>query len=396
MGSGKELTVCHVITRLDKGGSAESTHITVVGLDKRRYHVVLIKGLGLEFAMSHLENESVTRDLQFAEDAGVKIITLPELVREIRPLQDLIAGIKLYRLFRHLRPDIVHTHTSKAGVLGRWAAFFAGVPRIIHTPHGHVFWGYFGKIRTRFYILVERLTTMFTDWIVALTDKEGADYIRYKVAPAEKVITIHSGVDLEKMGTTSVHSEKVRSALEIGENQVVVGTIGRLTSIKGHKYLVEAAQKIVASVSQVVFLIVGDGSLRKALEDQVKQLSLSSYFRFTGWRPDIPEMLSIMDIFVLPSLNEGMGRVLVEAMAVGKPVVGSNVGGIPTLISHGQNGLVVMPRDAEDLARALTELIKDQSLRERFGNSGRTMAKAFGVKAMVDKIEMLYQQVGIR
>jgi len=125
MDSGKELTVCHVITRLDKGGSAESTHLTVVGLDKRRYNVVLIKGLGLESAMSHLENEGVTRDLQFAEDAGIKIITLPELVREVHLLQDVMAGIKLYRLFRRLRPDIVHTHTSKAGMLGRWAAFFA-------------------------------------------------------------------------------------------------------------------------------------------------------------------------------------------------------------------------------------------------------------------------------
>jgi len=387
------LTVCHVITRLDKGGSAENTLHTVIGLDKARYRVVLFKGSSLESQMSSLEREAVKNSLRTAEENGVEIYDLNTLVRQIKPSYDLKTIIQLFKLFKRIKPDIVHTHTSKAGILGRWAAFFAHVPIIIHTPHGHIFFGYFGRLKTRFFMWVERITTLITDRIIALTKREGKDYLNFKIAPRRKIIVIHSGIDLNNIRNPGISPKEMRNSLDIREYQKVIGMIGRLVPVKGHAYLIEAAREVVYEFPESLFLLIGDGPLRPNLEERVHRLGLERNFRFLGWRSDIPELLSVIDILVHPSLNEGMGRVLAEAMAAGKPVIASLVGGIPDLIIDRVTGLLVPPGQTRALAGAIKELLQNDRLCKRLGDNGRIRAEMFDVSDMIKEIDLLYLEI---
>ena len=193
-----KVKVIHIITRFDKGGSAENTFLTIKYLDKERYGVILARGLSKEFDLGAQEAQAVENNLAEAKRNGVKIVTIPELVRRIHPLYDLKAFVTLIKIFREECPHIVHTHTSKAGLLGRWAAFFARIPIIVHTPHGHVFWGYFSRWKTLVFVFLEKLTAYITDKIITLTEQEKRDHLRYNIASEDKFLHVHSGVDLTK------------------------------------------------------------------------------------------------------------------------------------------------------------------------------------------------------
>ncbi len=400
--------VLHVITRLDKGGSAENTLLTVLGLNKEKYDVTLIKGATLESVMSNQERDANERDLKTASDSGVKIITIDELVRRISPANDLKVFIKLFFIIKKEKCHIVHTHTSKAGILGRWAAWLCRfgkltkTPVIIHTPHGHIFYGYYGKFKTRVFILIERITAVITDRIITLTEKEKREHIDFKIAPPEKFITIHSGVATKRyFDVMPEDTKKVREELNIPDNYLVVGTVGRLVEVKGHKYFIQAAYEILKRIQtsdfrlqthkNVKFIIVGDGHLLSDLKVMADSLGISESVIFTGWRSDVPVVISAFDIFVLPSLNEGMGKVLVEAMLLKKPIVASKVGGIPDLIREWENGILVNPSFPHELAEAIIDLIKSEDKRKEMGHKGRIMAESYSDKAMVDKIEKLYE-----
>jgi len=389
----RKIKVIHIITRFDKGGSAENTLLTVINLNKARYDAALIKGLSLESEMGALESRAVEDNLAEAEKCGVRILTISELVREVRPLYDFKAFVSLIKIFLREKPVIVHTHTSKAGILGRWAAFLTQVPIIIHTPHGHVFWGYFSKRRTWFYVLLERLTALITDKIIMLTEQEKKDYLQFKIAPKDKFSTIHSGVDPDKYFNLSVDVVAMRRSLGIPDNSFVVGTAGRLTPVKGHRYLIEAAGRLVDFRPDTVFVFLGDGELLCELENMASRLGVKENVRFLGWRRDTAEVMSTFDLFVLPSLNEGMGRVLVEAMALGKPVVASGVGGISNLIVHGENGLLVRPADSRALAGSIKFLITDSEKRKQMEGKGKRIAVKYSVDSMVEKIDRLYVEL---
>ncbi|RZB30144.1 MAG: hypothetical protein SRB1_02424 [Desulfobacteraceae bacterium Eth-SRB1] len=389
----EKIKVAHIITRLDKGGSAENTLLTVRGLGREMYDIILVRGLSVESNMAEDEARAVEEIVREAKREGISIITIPSLIRRIHPFYDLKTFFALIKILRHERPDIVHTHTSKAGILGRWAAFFARVPVIIHTPHGHVFWGYSGRCRTSFYIVLERLTACITDKIIALTEQEKKDHLHFRIASEDKFSVVHSGVDLDRFSNTSVDSAAMKRRLGIPEGNLVVDTAGRLTHVKGHRYLIEAAGKIVSSRPDTTFVFLGDGELSDELKNMTSRLGIEENVKFLGWRPDVAEVMSIFDIFVLPSLNEGMGRVLVEAMALGKPIVASNIGGIPDLVVDGENGYLVPVGDVDALAARIKELLDDPGKREEMGEYGGKIAIDYGADVMVQKIDQLYHEL---
>ena len=384
------IKVIHVITRLDKGGSAENTVLTLAGLDRNRYDLVLVKGPTTESEMSRAESVAVEQNLRKLGERGVHIATVPTLLRRVDPYGDLLAFFALFRIFRRERPAIVHTHTSKAGILGRWAARLTGCALIVHTPHGHIFWGYFGRFLTSAFLFLERWTAPITSRIIVLTEQEKKDHLALDIAPERKFATIHSGVALDDFSKPVPGGSDLRRELGIQEDAFVIGSVGRLTAVKGHRFLIEAAGLVVAVYPETKFIVLGHGELKGALEEQAARLGLAEHILFLGWRPDVARVLSIFDLFVLPSLNEGMGKVLIESMASGKPIIASRIGGIVDLIEEGKNGVLVPPADSGALAQAILKLREDGALRRALAECGRQTATHFSDAAMVQKIHTLY------
>ena len=386
--------IIHIITRLDKGGSAETTLQTVSLLDHKKYELFLIRGLSLESNMSNMERESVERDLSLAEAKSIKVFALPSLVRRLSFKNDLLAFISIYRLIKRIRPHIVHTHTSKAGLLGRLAAFLARVPVIIHTPHGHVFHSYYGPFMTRIFIIAERILSLMTDKITALTDRERDEHLEQGVASIEKYVIIHSGVMLQQIMNTNIDVETGKKEFDIPQNSNVIGVVGRLVPIKGHKYLVSAAKRIIKEFGNTVFVFVGDGYLEARLQRQAESLGVRKNIIFAGWRNDVIKILGLFDVLVLPSLNEGMGKVLIEGMALGKPIVASSVGGIIDLVKNGDNGILVPPRDSDALAEAILKLIRNKNLTQELGKNGKSKVyPEYDTFVMIRQIEDLYERL---
>ncbi len=384
--------ILHIITRLDMGGSAQNTLLTCHKL-ARKYEMVLVHGFSQESNMTDSESEAVDRRINDARVSGVKIVQIPSLLRRISPMNDIRALCDLVRIIKAEKPDVVHTHTSKAGILGRVAAKIVRVPLIVHTPHGHVFFGHFGPIFSRVFLWVERLFGILTDCVVVLTDGEGSDYTDRNVYPEDKLVQIHSGVDIEKFKQSPVSAVEKKRSLGLAQNGLVVGFIGWLLPIKGPMHLLKAMEDVWRNYENTVLVFIGKGDLDVDLRAAALKTGANGRVNFLGWRNDIEEIMPIFDIFVLPSLNEGMGRVLVEAMAAGKPVVASNVGGIPDLVRHDYNGLLVAPGDEKALATSIRQLISNPEKAKLMGQRGREFCRQFSVESMVEKIDILYGQV---
>ena len=374
------------------GGSAQNTLLTCRELS-RKYEMVLVHGLSSESRMTEQEKESVVRGIREAVEKGVKIVAIPSLVRRISPVQDLKTLFYLWKLLIRERPSMVHTHTSKGGILGRFAAKLAGVPMVIHTPHGHVFYGHFGPLVSKFFLLTERLMARITDQMVALTQTEKNDYVALSVFSPEKVATIHSGVDVDRYMNVQVNIAEKKRGLGLNSKGLVVGTVGWLLPIKGPRHLLKAMSNVWESHPETTLIFVGKGDLEMGLKVEARRMGVSEKVIFLGWRDDIPEIMQTIDIFVLPSLNEGMGRVLVEAMAAGKPVVASRVGGILDLVKEGQNGCLFESGDEKELSLAIKKLLEDKKMRDEMGKRGREMAQGFSVEKMTEKIDVLYESL---
>lgn len=384
-------TIIHVITRLDMGGSAQNTLQSCLGTADS-YRVILVYGLAEESAMTASEQDAVEDQVMAARQRGVIFRPMPALVRRVSPWLDLKALLLLWWLFLRERPNIVHTHTSKAGISGRLAAWLARVPTIIHTPHGHVFYGHFGPRLSTLYLLIERLFARITDVMVALTHGERDDYIRYKVGDPKRLTLIHSGVDLSpfiEAGKAPGKSES-KAQLAIPADGVIVGTVGWLLPIKGPLVLLSAMKRVWERHPEVHLVYVGKGELEKEIRSQAKALGREGQIHLLGWRPDVHKVMGVMDCFVLPSLNEGMGRVLVEAMAADCPAVASKTGGIPDLITDGVNGLLVTPNDAETLAAAIMRILEEPELAKRLREKGREVCQQYSLTAMINKLHALY------
>lgn len=381
--------ILHIITRLDMGGSAQNTLLTCRELS-RKYSTVLVCGLSQESNMTGSEREAVDRQIDSARANGVKIVPLNSLVRRISPLHDIRALYDIVRIIKTEKPDVVHTHTSKAGILGRLAAKTAKVPIIIHTPHGHVFSGHFGPFLSRLFLWIERLFAPLTDLVVALSDGEIRDYKDFNIYSREKLVKIHSGVDIEKFRQVPVRAFEKKRSLGLNQKSPVIGFIGWLLPIKGPMHLLKAMEDVWQDYDDTILLFVGKGDLDLDLRSEALKISANGRVRFLGWRNDIDEIMPLFDIFVLPSFNEGMGRVLVEAMAAGKPIVASNVGGIPDLVQDNINGLLVPPGDAKALAAGIRQLIDDPGKAKLMGQCGRERCHQFSLETMIGKIDNLY------
>jgi len=385
--------VIHIITRLDMGGSAQNTLDTCLCLDPLKYDVLLIHGLSLESDMTEREKKSVERKIESARSRNVRVISLDDLVRRIDLFKDLKTFLSLWQILRHERPVIVHTHTSKAGFLGRLAAWLAGVPIVIHTPHGHVFYGHFGPVGSKYFLALEKFVSKITHRLIALTEQERLDYQNFAVVPPEKLSTIHSGVKLDRYLNRQVDGNRKREFLGFGDNDIVIGFVGWLLPIKGVMHLLKAMEIICSKYPHARLAYVGKGGLEKDLKAETKRLGLTANIKFLGWRDDIEKIMPLFDIFVLPSLNEGMGRVLVEAMAAARPVVASDVGGIPDLVKPGESGILVPPGDAQALAAGIMRLIDQPEVAHKMGQLGRRRSRNYRLKTMIQKIEDLYEEL---
>jgi glycosyltransferase involved in cell wall biosynthesis len=382
--SRERIRVLHVITRLDRGGSAENTLLTVARMDVERFASSLAVGPTLEGSGSTEKQ---------ARANGVEFIDLPHLVRAIRLLDDLLAIGELWRLMRRGKYQVVHTHTSKGGLLGRIAARLAGVPVVVHTPHGHVFYGYYGRALTRLFIWLERWAVGFTDRLVALTRREVEEYETFGVAPGKKCAVIHSGIDFAPFASIEEAREEIRAELGIPQDGLVIGTVGRLTAIKGQADLVTAFARVRERVEGAYLLLIGEGEEHAMLQELARELGVDDRVLFAGWREDVHRALRGMDIFALPSYNEGMGKALVEGMYAGLPVVATAVGGVPELVEPGRNGLLVEPGCPGQLAAALLELAENEEKRKAWGTAAGERAAAFSVESMIGKIEELYEEL---
>lgn len=375
--------VLHVITRLVVGGAQENTLLAVRHLDRARYEVTLASGptFGPE---GSLEPE-VPPDVPF--------VRVPELVRLPHPTKDPVALGKLYRLMRQGRFHIVHTHTTKAGILGRIAARLARVPVVVHTPHGHAFHGYLSPAGSAALRRVEAALARWTDAIVCLTEAERDDHLRGRVGRLEQFQVIHSGVDLRRFRDPRVDPEAKRQDLGLPAGVRVIGCVARLVPVKGVQVLLEAVPQIRQHVPDAVVVLVGDGELRPPLERRARELGVDGAVRFLGLRRDIHEIVPLFEVAVQPSLNEGMGKAAVEALAAGKPVVASAVSGLREVVRDGRNGLLVPPGDPRALAEAVVALLRRPDWARRLGEAARQDAEVYGVEAMVARLEALYDRL---
>ncbi|KPK39191.1 MAG: hypothetical protein AMJ78_08855, partial [Omnitrophica WOR_2 bacterium SM23_29] len=326
---------------------------------------------------------------------GVHYIIIPELGRQIHPLKDLIALWKIYGIVRHERPDIVHTHTAKAGALGRIAAILAGVPTRIHTFHGNVFQGYFNRFFARFFIFIERLLAYFTTCIIAVSEEQKKEICqRFKIAKQDKVRVVPLGLELENLFSIKSRCGRLRQVLKIEDETITVGIIGRLVPIKNHRMFIEAIKHLPGYLNNnfdVKYLIIGDGQERKALEKYTKDLSLDGNVIFCGWREDMKSVYSDLDIIALTSINEGTPVSLIEALAAGRPVIATKVGGVADVVEDGVNGYLVPSGDAETFSQRLAELIRDSQKRYEFGLKGREMVRSrFSKERLIEDIKALY------
>ncbi len=385
-------TVFHVITQLDQGGSARSTYLTLMGHARDRFRVSLVYGRSAE--RSEGDTAKLAADLHELCQAGVALFEVPWLVRDISLLHDALAMISLWRILHRERPDIVHTHTSKAGAVGRVAAWLAGIPVVIHTPHGHIFYGYYGRVMSGIIRLVERALARVTDRIVTLTDRGAQEHMQYRIADLDKFVTIPSGIVLSVFRTIRANPAVKRKELGLPADGPVIGTVGRLVQIKGHEWLLKAAPRVLAEFPHATFVFLGEGPLLSQLEKLADGLGISGRVLFLGARQDVPECLATFDLFAFPSLNEGMGRALIEAMAARLPVVATAVGGIPDIVVNGESGVLVPPKDALALADAVCGILRDPGKRRAYGEAAqRRVDERFDVEAMVRKIERLYDEV---
>jgi len=389
----KKYKIIHIITRLDMGGSAQNTLQTCLRLNREKYDVTLVYGLSLESKMTDDETLSVQNLIESGIKNNISFICLSSLVRRIDPLKDAAALFYLLCLFFKNRPDIVHTHTSKAGILGRLAACFARVPVIVHTPHGHVFYGHFRAKLTAFFLIIERTMSLITHRIVMLTEGEKKDCFNLSLVPFKKMITIHSGVDIDIFLNSGVERNNIKKIFSLSPDNFVIGFIGWLLPIKGPMYLLKAMLKVWHDFPDVKLVFVGKGDLKAELEAEALRHGVLDKIKFAGWRDDVHEIMHVLDIFVLPSLNEGMGRVIVEAMAAGKPVIASNTGGIPDLVRHGENGLLVPPADVDALAEAILYLILNPDKALKMGMNGKKLCHNFSLDFMMLKLENLYDDL---
>ena len=386
----RKIRVLHVITRMIVGGAQENTLFTAALQTKNpRYEVTLLTGI----------DDGPEGDLHdTARAQGVNLEIEPLLVRPIRPITDLRAFLRLRRYMRDGKFDIVHTHSSKAGILGRMAARSAGVPIIVHTLHSLVFHEYEKAWKNTLYIALKKLCAPWTHSFISVNQKTLDGAVAQGIGAPEKHIKIFSGMDLAPFldVAASLSPAQAKAKAGIPETALVVGKVARLFPLKGHDLFMEAAAKVAAERPDVHFLLVGGGILREPLEAQARKLGILDRVHFSGLvRPEqVPALIQAMDVVVHSSLREGIARVIPQAGAVGKPVVTFEMDGAPEVIQNGVSGYLAPPQDTTAMAKRVIELLASEAERERMGREGQKFAREnYSAELMVDRINAVYEKL---
>ena len=388
------MRIVHIITRLILGGAQENTLITCKVLAQRGHDVTLVTGpaLGPE---GELFNQ--------AKGQGYKVVVLDRLRRAIDPVNDTISYIQLKRLLRQLQPDVVHTHSAKAGILGRFAGWALkgqwgkNAPAVVHTIHGLAFHPYQSGILNTFYIAAEKSAAKRTDFFISVADAMTAQSLAAGVGRPEQYVTAYSAIEEEDFlrPIPPQRRAEFRRTYGIREDAVVLVTIARLFMLKGHDYIIESAKQLSKRFENCVWLFVGDGNLSEHYKTQVRELGLEQRIKFTGLLPpsQIPLAIHSSDMLVHCSLREGLARTLPQAMLCGKPAISFDVDGAREVVNE-NTGRLIEPKNVTQLVEACAELIENQGLRRQLGEHARESVTAkFAPRTMVDTIEAVYRKL---
>jgi glycosyltransferase involved in cell wall biosynthesis len=385
----ERVKVLRVIARLNMGGPALHVAYLSAGLRDRGYDTTLVAG-----TLARGEDSMAF----VAEELGIEVVRIEELGREISPLRDLRAIVRLARLIRRERPQIVHTHTAKAGTVGRLAAILAGSrrpPVVVHTFHGHVLRGYFGPLRSRFFLLLERWLAARTTALIAVGPQVRDDLVGLGVAPADRFTVIRLGIELEERVRPSHDGRaETRRYLGIPDQRFMVGWVGRMTAVKRTDDVLAAFKRLRDDGVEACLCMVGDGPDRERLERLASELGVMRDTLFLGYQEDVAPYYAAFDALVLPSANEGTPVSVIEALAAGTPVVATRVGGVPDVVREGAEGFLVETGATDELAERLSRLAGDAELRHRLGQSGRErVLKRYAVERLLDDVDRLYREL---
>jgi len=382
----KKIKILRIISRLNIGGP--SIHVINLnkGLDRKKFQSLLLCG-GVSQDEKSMFNQ--------AKKSGIKTISIPELSNEHSfKFKDLKALIKIYSIIRKYKPDIVHTHTAKAGLLGRIAAHLALTPKIIHTYHGHVLHSYFSRPKTYLLRFMEKLLALISDSLIVVSDKIKTELVSYKISKPSKFSIIKLGFNLNPFLNNNLLKGKLKKELRLPNDSSLIGIVGRIVPIKNHKLLIQAASKVIAQKENIYFLIVGDGPLRKKIEKLSYELNINKNIIFTGWRNDLPLIYASLDILVCSSDNEGTSVSVIEGMASGCPVITTNVGGHPDIISDGNNGYLIEPQNIDSLTKKILELLNNPKKSAHLSENARLDAKNnFLLDRLINDIENHYNKL---
>jgi glycosyltransferase involved in cell wall biosynthesis len=381
--SARPIRICRVIARMNVGGPA--VHITQLasGLPSERFTQLLVAGT---------EGPGEASMLPMARARGIDPVILPELGREVDARGDIVSLLKLYRLFRSWRPDIVETHTAKAGTLGRLAAALAGVPTRVHVFHGHVLRGYFGPAKTRAFVEIERALARVSTRIITLGETQRQEILGFGIGRSDTVFSIPLGFELTPF-MAGADGAALRAEIGTSPTDTVLGIVGRLTAIKRLDIFLKAARLLMDQAPDVRFVVVGDGELRAQLQEQARSLGLAERVHFLGWRShqQLPELYAGLDVVVNVSDNEGMPVSLIEAMASNVPVVATAVGGTRDVVDDGRTGMLVPPGDAAAVAAACLRLIREPGLRLRLKEAAQSSVyPRFDVSTLLRTMDAFY------
>lgn len=380
-----KLRVMRIIARLNIGGPSIHTSLLAQGLDSRGWTTRLIAG-----RVSEDEGDMS----YYAESRGVKPHYIRNMGREISFVNDTITFVSLCNEIRKFKPHVIHTHTAKAGFLGRAAGIFMGVPIMVHTFHGHVFHSYFSPFKTGLFLTIERTLAKFTDRIITVGEIQRSEILGYGIGNPTKVKSIPLGFDFSNLLITSELRAKNRQINNIKEDDFVIGIVARLVPVKDHNLFLDAAALAVKKNPKLKFMIIGDGELREELVKKVKDTGLEEQVIFTGWKTDLNEIYSSLDAATLTSKNEGLPVTLIEALASGIPVVSCDVGGVKDIIDVNKSGLVVFKRCPHDLADAYVKLSSNPKNARQMGEYGLEITrKRFSHLRLVNDMDRLYRKL---
>ncbi len=387
-GSDEPIRILRVIARLNMGGPAIHVSSLAAGLEPRGYETTLVAG-----SLARGEDSMAF----LAERLDIPVRTIPELQREVSPIDDARSVMRMREIIRELRPHILHTHTAKAGAIARAAALVSGAARpaiLVHTFHGHVLKGYFDPVRTAFFKKVERSLARVTDALVAVSPEVRDELVAAGIAPREKFSVIRLGIPLEERLGDATADLDYRRLYGISESAFVVGWVGRMTDVKDTDAVLEIVRAARDRGLEAVLVMVGDGPDRVRLEQLAHDIGIARSTFFVGYQPEVAGYYRLFDAFLLPSVNEGTPVSAIEALASGTPVVATRVGGVPDVVRDGEDGFLFEPGDTDDAAERLALLASDATLRSALGASGRErVLRRYSVSRLVEDVDRLYRSL---